>query len=693
MKPKLKLFFEAYLSPILKSYSEIFFMRSWWIGLGIFILSFCLNINIALSGVLALFFTISFIKILKMNIFEIQDGVLLYNPILVGFAIGVSFKLNLSVAFLIFCASLMTFLLTLILRKMFAAYEIPLLSLPFSIAAVFIYLATKSYGKLFYIQNYHSYPDQWLNSHLPAPLVLLCQTVGGILFIPSTVFGVGILVLLCCKTRVLPLMMALGLYCGLNTESLFVGTFSMNQHIPHSFNYILSAAALSCIFVVPGPSSILIGILGISLNTLLIDAFISLFSGLGIPVFALPFNISTILVVFTLKHVRFPELPFSIKETPEESSEYFYHQTSRFKSSKIQLSLPFKGEWSVYQGFDGNWTHQGLWKYAYDFNALNKEQRSHGSDVHLESYFCFGKEVMAPVSGYIHSIIGTLNDNPIGKVDTLNNWGNFVLIRTNDGIYVLLAHLKKNSITRSIGEWVSEGEVIGSCGNSGYSPEPHLHVQVQASPILGAETLPFIFTNYFEENEFINHGLPLLHSKVSALEVDLELEGILSFNLTDRQRFIESLNGIKKEVELEVKMCPFSGAFYFEDGEGNKLFFAKNNQSFYFFDYLGSKESALLRLFKLIPKIPFYKSSHFFWTEDLPDSYFNKGLNRLLKSLVGSLFSLHSSIHGRWKFQEEFLIEGYLVDGPKKNNILIELDPCGGFKMAKENGWELKRVS
>ena len=31
------------------------------------------------------------------------------------------------------------------------------------------------------------------------------------------------------------------------------------------------------------------------------------------------------------------------------------------------------------------------------------------------------------------------------------------------------------------GEWVERGAVLGLCGNSGYSPQPHIHVQVQAS--------------------------------------------------------------------------------------------------------------------------------------------------------------------------------------------------------------------
>jgi murein DD-endopeptidase MepM/ murein hydrolase activator NlpD len=47
-----------------------------------------------------------------------------------------------------------------------------------------------------------------------------------------------------------------------------------------------------------------------------------------------------------------------------------------------------------------------------------------------------------------------------------------------------LAHLKHNSVTVKVGDKVKCGQVIGLCGNSGNSSEPHLHFHVQNTPII-----------------------------------------------------------------------------------------------------------------------------------------------------------------------------------------------------------------
>lgn len=56
--------------------------------------------------------------------------------------------------------------------------------------------------------------------------------------------------------------------------------------------------------------------------------------------------------------------------------------------------------------------------------------------------------------------------------------GNHVTIRSDDGIYAVVAHLKQGSLTVKVGDRVRAGSVIGSCGNSGNSSEPHVHAQL-----------------------------------------------------------------------------------------------------------------------------------------------------------------------------------------------------------------------
>lgn len=65
------------------------------------------------------------------------------------------------------------------------------------------------------------------------------------------------------------------------------------------------------------------------------------------------------------------------------------------------------------------------------------------------------------------------------------------LFRLDRGIHALLAHLQQGSLTVTPGTLVVPGQPLARCGNSGRSPQPHLHLHVQRGPMLGASTLPF----------------------------------------------------------------------------------------------------------------------------------------------------------------------------------------------------------
>lgn len=56
--------------------------------------------------------------------------------------------------------------------------------------------------------------------------------------------------------------------------------------------------------------------------------------------------------------------------------------------------------------------------------------------------------------------------------------GNYVQIRQNDGRYSTYMHMKKGTITVSVGQTVNQGDKIGEMGSSGNSTGQHLHYQV-----------------------------------------------------------------------------------------------------------------------------------------------------------------------------------------------------------------------
>ena len=76
--------------------------------------------------------------------------------------------------------------------------------------------------------------------------------------------------------------------------------------------------------------------------------------------------------------------------------------------------------------------------------------------------------------------------------------GNYVLIETRSAgrtAVVALCHLQHGSVTVARGQSVRSGEMIGRCGNSGNSTEPHLHLQgVDAVDVTGADVTGADFT-------------------------------------------------------------------------------------------------------------------------------------------------------------------------------------------------------
>ncbi len=73
--------------------------------------------------------------------------------------------------------------------------------------------------------------------------------------------------------------------------------------------------------------------------------------------------------------------------------------------------------------------------------------------------------------------------------------GNHVTIRTDDDTFATVAHLRRRSVTVRVGERVAAGTVIGRCGNSGNSSEPHVHAQLMDRASLRiAHGLPMVFT-------------------------------------------------------------------------------------------------------------------------------------------------------------------------------------------------------
>lgn len=135
-------------------------------------------------------------------------------------------------------------------------------------------------------------------------------------------------------------------------------------------------------------------------------------------------------------------------------------------------------------------------RWAYD---LVVEPAGVGSS-RLEDYGCYGVPVLAPIGGRIFGVLDGEPDQPPGVVaDTDVFAGNHVVIELEaTKTYLLIAHLARGSVAVKPNDRVSEGDVIGKCGSSGRTSEPHVHIHHQRQPIgpypIGlAEGLPLAF--------------------------------------------------------------------------------------------------------------------------------------------------------------------------------------------------------
>jgi len=150
--------------------------------------------------------------------------------------------------------------------------------------------------------------------------------------------------------------------------------------------------------------------------------------------------------------------------------------------------------------------------------VIEKDGNTHKNEgIFRKDYYAFGKPVFSPCRGRIITMISNLPDNQPGLVDEANPWGNFIIMDTTLGYFVELSHFAQGSIRVQEGQWVEAGTQLGLCGNSGYSPQPHIHIQAQVAAWIGAATLPFYFCGYLDNY----YGATLYYSRYPHSDVQV----------------------------------------------------------------------------------------------------------------------------------------------------------------------------
>lgn len=187
--------------------------------------------------------------------------------------------------------------------------------------------------------------------------------------------------------------------------------------------------------------------------------------------------------------------------------------------TRTPLRLPFDGEWAVIWG--GRTVEQNYHaatvdqRFAYDLVVIRDGRRHRGDPTDNASYHCWGVPVVAPAAGRVVVARDGIADNRPGEVNPSEPAGNHVVLDHGNGEFSFLAHFREGSVKVAVGDVVEAGTVLGECGNSGNSSEPHLHYHLQSTPTLGeGEGLPAQFRDYMADGVTVERGEPIQGQRI-----------------------------------------------------------------------------------------------------------------------------------------------------------------------------------
>lgn len=185
-----------------------------------------------------------------------------------------------------------------------------------------------------------------------------------------------------------------------------------------------------------------------------------------------------------------------------------------------KLTLPFNEEWTVFWGGDTKELNYHVidkaQKNAFDFVIKNQQGKTYKNDgKNNEDFYAFGKQLISPSDGEVVLVVDGVKDNKPGTSNPIYIPGNTIIIKTKNNEFLFFAHFKQHSIVVKQGQKIKKGDLLGLCGNSGNSTEPHLHFHIQNVEDINKATGAKV---YFE-NIIVNGDLKKDYSPVKREKV------------------------------------------------------------------------------------------------------------------------------------------------------------------------------
>ncbi|QIE58896.1 peptidoglycan DD-metalloendopeptidase family protein [Rasiella rasia] len=159
----------------------------------------------------------------------------------------------------------------------------------------------------------------------------------------------------------------------------------------------------------------------------------------------------------------------------------------KFERNTTKLRLPFEGDWfTVWGGTTKMQNYHVTVKVqqgAFDFLKLGPNNKTYvRSGTRNEDYYAFGQPLYAVCDAVVSDVITGIEDNRPTIMNPGQPLGNSVTLLTDNGEYIVYAHLENETVAVKKGDTVKKGQYLGNCGNSGNSSEAHLHLHIQDGP-------------------------------------------------------------------------------------------------------------------------------------------------------------------------------------------------------------------
>lgn len=659
-------FVKSAINTILHSYSIIFFSQNRFLGLSILTISM-IDLIAGMSGLISVVISNFFAKIIGLNTDNIKKGYFGFNALLVGLGLGIVHEWTFMLFAVLFFCSLLTLLLTVFFEGVLGKYGLPFLSVPFLFAIWIITLATIELhalesstrgvylmndlygtGGSFFIEQY-----EYIKSlKIPISISIYLKSLGAIFFQYNLLAGFILVIGLIVWSRVAFTLSILSFYTAYYFYQLVGADITELGFSYIGFNYILTGIALGGFFLLPRISSFISTLFMIPILAILTLGFNAILKVFGLPIFSLPFNIIVLLFLYMLKfrtknNINIEEVAYQ-QFSPELNLYTQLNYKNRFKIYQyFPIYLPFWGKWTVSQGHNGEITHKEGWAFAWDFVIKdNKGSTFNGQAIKVEDFYCFNKPVIAPADGIIEEVVEHIVDNEIGDVNTIDNWGNTIIIKHTIGLYSKLCHLKAFSIKVKPGDYVKKGEIIGLCGSSGRSPEPHLHFQIQTTPFIGSKTLNYPIACFVKKinsvDSLIQYDIPLENDILENINKNESLTKAFHFIPGQKLSLVSTTNKkgreYKQNIEWEVITDVYNNTFIYCEKSNSRLYVINDGIFHQFKHFEGDRTSILFMFYLSCYKIPLVTHSNITINDSFPIHLLHSKWIMLMQDFVSPLY-------------------------------------------------------